>query len=127
MDMNTMVAIACGGAFGAVLRYFAGILALKSFGDGFPVGTFAVNIVGSFLMGVLIAIFAQYWQPSDTVRAFLVTGFLGAFTTFSTFSLDVSSLYGRGDLMMAGVYISLSVVGAVMALFLGMFLVRSFS
>jgi len=124
--MNTMVAIACGGAFGAVLRYLVGVFAFKSFGDGFPIGTLAVNIVGSFVMGVLVAVFAQYWQPSEQVRVFLVTGMLGAFTTFSTFSLDVSALYERGDLMVAGLYISLSVVGAVMALFFGMFIVRSF-
>ena len=76
---------------------------------------------------MLVAVFAQYWSPSVEMRAFLITGFLGAFTTFSTFSLDVSALYERGDLMLAGVYVSVSVVGAVMALFLGLFLVRSFS
>lgn len=125
--MNTIVAIALGGAFGAVLRYLSGVWAFKIFGDGFPFGTLGVNIIGSFVMGVLVAMFAQYWSPSAEMRAFLMTGLLGAFTTFSTFSLDVSGLYERGDLMMAGVYISVSVVGAVMALFLGLFLVRSFS
>lgn len=125
--MNTIVAIAFGGAFGAVLRYLSGVWAFKVFGDGFPYSTLGVNVVGSFVMGVLVAVFAQYWSPSESVRAFLVPGLLGAFTTFSAFSLDVSALYERGDLMLAGVYISVSVVGAVMALFLGMFLVRSFS
>lgn len=125
--MNTIVAITCGGALGAVLRYLSSIWAFKTFGDGFPYGTLSVNIFGSFVMGLLIAFFTEHWQPSHEVRMFLITGVLGAFTTFSAFSFDVSILYERGDFLLTGVYVSASVVGAIMALFLGMFLVRSLS
>ncbi len=123
--MNTILAIACGGAFGAVMRHFFNIGALKMFGDGFPFGTLGVNIIGSFLMGILISTFAYFWQPSQDLRVFLITGFLGAFTTFSTFSLDVSVLFERGDFAPAAIYIVTSVVFSIAALFLGMFLIRA--
>ena len=122
--MNTLLAIAAGGATGAVMRHGYAVLVMKMFGNGFPYHTLAVNIIGSFLMGVLIVVFAQIWQPPAEMRAFLITGFLGAFTTFSAFSLDVSVLYERGDMMLSGLYIAVSVGGAVLALFAGMALVR---
>lgn len=123
--ISTIGAIALGGAFGAVLRHFVNVAAFKLFGDGFPWGTFTVNILGSFAMGLLIAIFAHYWQPSQTMKVFLVTGLLGAFTTFSTFSLDVSALWERGAMMPAFAYVAGSVILSIGALFLAMALVRS--
>ena len=125
--MNTIVAIALGGAFGAVLRYLSGVWAFKVFGDGFPYSTLGVNVVGSFLMGVLVAVFAQYWSPSESVRAFLVPGLLGAFTTFSTFAMDSFRLIERGEVLLVTFYTGASFMGAMLALFLGMFIVRSFS
>ncbi|MCB1531826.1 MAG: fluoride efflux transporter CrcB [Alphaproteobacteria bacterium] len=123
--MNTIVAIAMGGALGAVFRHGVNVGAFKLFGDGFPWGTLGVNVIGSFIMGVLIAVFAQYWQPSHGVKLFLITGFLGAFTTFSTFSLDVSALWERGALGATALYVMGSVVLSVGALFLGLMIVRS--
>lgn len=86
----SIAAIAGGGALGAVLRHSVNQGALHYFGAGFPFGTIAVNIIGSFLMGVLISYFAHVWQPAPEAKAFLVTGLLGAFTTFSAFSLILS-------------------------------------
>ena len=125
--ISTIGAIALGGALGAVLRHSVNVAALKFFGDGFPWGTLSVNVLGSFIMGLLIAVFAHYWQPNPAVKMFLITGFLGAFTTFSAFSLDVSVLYERGALAPAAGYVIGSVVLSIGALFLALVLVRSFA
>jgi len=124
--MNAILAIAAGGALGAVMRHGVNIGAVKLLGHGFPYGTLVVNVAGSFAMGLLVAVFAHYWQPSETLRVFLITGFLGAFTTFSTFSLDVANLWERhAYLPMAG-YVLGSVVLSITALFIAMAIVRAF-
>lgn len=122
--ISTIIAIATGGACGALLRHGVNVGAVHLMGHGFPWGTLTVNVLGSFVMGVFIAVFAHFWQPPEAVRLFLVTGFLGAFTTFSTFSLDVVSLYERGALLAAGGYMMASVVLSVGALLAAMILVR---
>jgi CrcB protein len=122
--MNMILAIASGGAIGAVLRHFFGVLALHLGGSHFPWGTLGVNIIGSFLMGVLVALFALHWNPPQEIRAFLTVGMLGAFTTFSTFSLDVMTLWERGDVMTTAAYITASVTLSIAALFTGMMIMR---
>lgn len=123
--MKTILAIALGGALGSVLRHGANVAALRFMGDAFPWGTFFVNIAGSFVIGLLTGLFALYWQPSPEMRVFLVTGFLGGFTTFSTFSLDFSTLWESGAVTPALAYAVLSVVLSIGALFLALFLVRT--
>ena len=93
-------------------------------GHGFPYGTLTVNIVGSFLMGVLITGMALKWSASPEMRALLAVGVLGAFTTFSTFSLDAVTLAERGAWGQAAVYIGASVVVCILALLAGMRLTR---
>ena len=83
-----------------------------------------MNIVGSFIMGVLIEGLALAWTLPEPVRLFLVVGILGAFTTFSTFSLDVAVLYERGRPVLVAVYILVSVIGSVGGLFAGLHLMR---
>ena len=124
--MNAILAIATGGALGALLRHGVNISTVKLFGHGFPFGTMGVNVAGSFAIGFLIAMFAQYWQPSETVRLFLVTGFLGAFTTFSTFSLDFVSLWERQAYLHSALYLGGSVILSIGGLFTAMALVRAF-
>jgi CrcB protein len=121
---STIGAIAAGGAIGAVLRHGANFLAVKMLGEGFPWGTLGVNVIGSFVMGFLIAFFAFVWQPPQELKFFLVTGLLGAFTTFSAFSLDVAMLWERGALLTAAAYIGASVVLSIGALFAAMAIVR---
>lgn len=94
--------IAVGGALGAVARFGVGLLAVEVLGPRLPWGTFAVNVLGSVLLGAILE-----WtllSPSLTpgTRALLTTGFLGAFTTFSTFSVETVRLIERGDLVWAG-------------------------
>lgn len=122
--ISTIAAVGLGGALGAILRHSVNVTALKIFGDGFPWGTLTVNVVGSFLMGALIVLFAHTWQPSPAIKMFFVTGLLGAFTTFSTFSLDFSALWERGAFGPAALYAAGSVVLSIGALFLAMALVR---
>lgn len=124
--IKTLLAISAGGALGAVARHGVNVLSLKLMGSAFPWGTLAVNVMGSFIMGLLIAIFAHFWQPSHEVKLFLITGLLGAFTTFSTFSLDVATLWERSAYLPVAGYVLASVVLSISALFAAMFMVRSF-
>lgn len=123
--IGTIGAIAAGGALGAVMRHGVNQLTLAWFGPGFPWGTLGVNIIGSFAIGLLIALFAHLGDPPHAVKLFLVTGLLGAFTTFSAFSLDVALLWERGASLEALAYVIASVVLSIGALFLAMFIVRS--
>ncbi|MEH6475667.1 MAG: fluoride efflux transporter CrcB [Sneathiella sp.] len=122
--MNTYLSIAIGGAIGACARYGVGTLAVRMLGHGYPYGTLIVNILGSFLMGVLIETLALKWSPPPEIRSLLVTGFLGAFTTFSTFSLDVAVQVQKGAFLIAGGYIFLSVLLSIIGLFAGLYVMR---
>lgn len=122
--MNLVLAIAAGGALGAVGRHLVGAAALRLFGAGFPVGTVTVNIVGSFLMGALVALMALKLSPSPELRAFLTVGLLGGFTTFSAFSLDAVLLYERGAFAAAAAYVAVSVVCSIGGLVAGLQIVR---
>lgn len=117
--------IAAGGAVGALARYGVMVLAAQLWGAAFPWGTLTVNVVGSFILGVLIEAFALVWSAGEGVRAFLVVGMLGAFTTFSTFSLDVVTLYERGAMAAAAAYVLASVILSVLAVFAGLALARA--
>lgn len=121
-----LIAVASGGAVGAVCRYLVGIAATKTLGADFPYGTLIVNVLGSFAMGVLIESTVLRWSVSMEMRGFAAIGVLGAFTTFSTFSLDTVFLYERGKLMLSAVYVATSVIGCIAALFAGLALVRRF-
>jgi len=122
--MKELLVVAGGGAIGAVARYLAFVLAGQLLGPGFPFGTLIVNILGSFMMGLLIEAMALAWSASQEARLFLVVGVLGAFTTFSTFSLDVAVLYERGRPVLVAAYVLASVIGSVGALFAGLHVMR---
>ncbi len=124
--MTHLLFVAAGGAIGAALRHLFGLAALRMFGTGFPFGTLGVNIVGSFLMGALIAWLAFKSEiGGQGVRLFLATGVLGGFTTFSAFSLETMLLWERGQAGLAATYVAASVVLSVAALAGGLALVRS--
>ena len=114
-----------GGAIGAAARYGVNITTPKLIGHGFPWGTMIVNITGSFMMGLLIAVMALAWTTSQEMRVFLTTGILGGFTTFSAFSLDFATLYERKEYGMAFGYASGSVVLSLLAVFAGLYLARA--
>lgn len=115
--MKVVLAIALGGALGALGRYFfTGHLErwlTALIGDGFPYGTMAVNVIGSFVLGALVEVLAITVHISPELRAFIVVGVLGSFTTFSAFSLDTVLLLERGEIGRAGLYIAASVALSV--------------
>jgi CrcB protein len=123
--MNSLLAVALGGAVGASGRYLFNLQMMRLLGTNFPWGTFGVNILGSFIMGVLAEGLALRFNVSAEMRSFLMTGVLGGFTTFSAFSLDAGNMIERNDFGLAGLYIAASVVGSIAALFLGLYAVRT--
>ncbi|PCI76180.1 MAG: fluoride efflux transporter CrcB [SAR86 cluster bacterium] len=122
--MNTYMAIAFGGAFGAVSRFWLHGAVQRFNGSSFPLGTFAVNILGSFLIGVFFVVLAEKAQLSEPWRPLIVVGFLGAMTTFSTFSLDALLLFEQGHYNTALFYIVSSVALCLFAAFAGMQITR---
>jgi len=122
--MKDILVVAAGGAFGAVSRYLVYVLAGQILGTGFPFGTLIVNVVGSFIMGVLVEGTALAWDINPQLRLFLAVGTLGAFTTFSTFSLDVAVLYERGRIGLVAGYLLITMICSIGALFAGLYLMR---
>lgn len=123
--MLNLLLVAAGGALGAAARHLVNLATLRVIGPGFPWSTLAVNIVGSFAMGLLIVMLAARFNAGQELRLFLATGVLGGFTTFSAFSLDVALLWERQAQLATFAYAGASVMGAIGALFLGMWLARS--
>lgn len=123
--MNMILAVAAGGALGAVGRFLVGKMMLRLMGSGFPWGTLTVNILGSFAIGLIVTLLAIRYNLSHQWQGFLVVGILGGFTTFSAFSLEVGLMLERHEMMNAAFYISASLTFGVAALFLGLYAGRS--
>lgn len=122
--MNMILPIALGGALGAVARYALAGQVTHWFGPNYPWGILVVNVLGCFAMGVIAELGALKLNLSGELRAFLMTGILGGFTTFSAFALDSAVLIERGDVNGSLLYVGASVVGSIGALFAGLALVR---
>ncbi|WOT03630.1 fluoride efflux transporter CrcB [Shewanella youngdeokensis] len=122
--MTNLLLVALGGSFGAVFRYLISILMLQVFGSGFPFGTLLVNMLGSFLMGMLYA-FGQVSELAPEVKAFLGVGLLGALTTFSTFSIESLLLIQQGALVKATLNVVVNVGVCIFVVYLGQQLVFS--
>lgn len=120
--MAVLAQVALGGAIGASGRYMTGVLATRIMGHGFPWGTLTVNVVGSFVMGALAVALALKFD--NRFAPFLMTGVLGGFTTFSAFSLDAVTLFERGQVATAALYVITSVTLSVLALIAGLALAR---
>lgn len=115
----TLVAVAVGGALGAVGRYALSTGVQRALGAGFPWGTLTVNVVGSFLMGLLVAALQRGSLPAE-MQSLLAVGVLGSFTTFSAFSLETAQLLQDGAWTRASAYVLASVTVGLGALLLGM-------
>jgi CrcB protein len=113
--MISLLAVGIGGFFGAVSRY---LISGFFVGYSFPLGTLLVNLIGSFLMGTLFAL-SRKVDIDEPLRLALTTGFLGALTTFSTFSLETLNLLQRGEITLGITSILLNVFGTIFAVFLG--------
>jgi len=124
MPLKLLLFVAVGGAAGAVARFTVMSGIGHWLGHGFPWGTLAVNVIGSIVLGAVIEVSALVWSPSPEVRAMVVVGLLGAFTTFSTFSMDVYFLINRGMVLPAAGYVAASVVICVFGFWGGIVAMR---
>ena len=115
VNLTHLLIIGAGGAAGAIGRYLVVAMVTNTFGSRFPWGTLAVNLLGSFMLGVAFVIVLERLQGHAELRSLIMVGFLGAFTTFSTFSLEVFSLFNHGQVISALVYILMSVILCVFA------------
>ncbi len=118
----TLSQVAIGGAIGSMLRYLTNVGVMHFIGPGFPWGTVIVNILGSFVMGVLVVVLAH--RGGMRLAPLLMTGVLGGFTTFSAFSLDALTIYERGQIGVALAYVAGSVGLSLAAILAGVLLTR---
>lgn len=127
MELTTKIlAVAFGGAFGAVARYLINISPLASTFSKFPLHTFLINICGSFLIGFLLVIFTDKFAANENLRLALTVGFLGAFTTFSTFELEIFELIRERFFVTAFAYLFLSVAVGFVGVAAGVWLGKKF-
>ncbi|MCW8908500.1 MAG: fluoride efflux transporter CrcB [Sedimenticola sp.] len=122
--MSQVLTIAAGGAVGAVMRYWVSTGVYLTLGRGFPYGTLVVNVLGSLVMGFLYILFLERMSVSPEWRAALLVGFLGAFTTFSTFSIETLNLIEQADYMKAGLNMLVSVLACLLACWVGVIMGR---
>lgn len=122
--MKILLAVAAGGALGAMARYGVYVAMARITSGGFPWSTVLVNVIGSFILGALITTMALKWSVSQEMRAFLTIGIMGAFTTFSTFSMEAILLAERGHWGLSGGYVLLSVVLSIVGFLAGLKLLR---
>ncbi|TPE50190.1 fluoride efflux transporter CrcB [Amaricoccus solimangrovi] len=118
--MGNYLIVALGAGIGGAMRHGVNVTAARLLGTGFPFGTLTVNVLGSFMMGLLTQVFLARPGIGQEWRLLITTGMLGGFTTFSTFSLDTAVLMERGAPATAAGYVALSLLASVGGLFLGL-------
>src|SRR5215510_12626556 len=127
MQPNILLAITVGGGLGSLARHYLSTMIYAVTGGTFPWGILVVNVIGGLAMGLIVELSALKLNLGPELRAFLTTGILGGFTTFSAFTLDSALLIERGEWISAASYIVGSVVLSIAALFAALWLVRSFA
>ena len=113
MNSSVLLAVGLSGFLGAITRFYINTIVSKTFPYDIPLATLGVNVVGSFAIGLLIGLFL-FFTPSDTVKAFLITGFLGALTTYSTFAIESFFLL-QSSLYYAILNMILNLIGSIVA------------
>ena len=120
--LKTILYIAFGGAIGSVFRYLTSFFVAKFWSNHFPLATFLTNVVGCFLIGVFIGLLEKNNLTDSNLKWFLITGFCGGFTTFSTFGLENFNLFQSNNSFLAFAYIASSIIAGLFAVWLGLFL-----
>ena len=127
METSTKIlSIAAGGALGAVARYLINVSPLSNLLQPFPAPTFFINVTGSFLIGFLLVLFADKFAVGENLRAAIIVGFLGAYTTFSTFEMEIYDLSRGKEFLLAFVYLILSVAIGFVGVLSGVWLAKKF-
>ena len=122
--IKTFLLVGIGGGLGSVMRYLTAYIVGKFYDNPFPLATFSVNILGCLLIGILIGVFGKQLSPNDDLKYLLITGFCGGYTTFSTFSAENIQLIQSGNYVIPALYITSSVLFGILAVFIGMVLVK---
>lgn len=123
--MKTILYIALGGGLGSVLRYLTAVVVNKYVSSSFPYATFVTNVLGCFLIGLFFGYLEKHNAISEDLKFFLIAGFCGGYTTFSTFSHENMQLLESNQMLTAFLYIGLSVLLGLMATWVGLFLAKS--
>ena len=122
--LKTILYIAIGGALGSVLRYLTSIFINKYWANHFPMATFITNVLGCFLIGLIIGILEKNNLAVSNLKWFLVTGFCGGYTTFSAFGMENVTLFQNNNTFLAFTYIGFSIIIGLFAVWLGLFVTK---
>ena len=121
--MDKYLIVLAGAGMGGLARYVAGTWIMSKYGGRFPLGTFVINVTGSFLIGILMALLTERLHPHPHWRLFLVVGFLGGYTTFSSFEYEIYQAVRDGERWLGLIYMSSSVLVGYLGVWLGAMLI----
>ena len=122
--MSILISVFLGGVFGAIIRYIVIEQVNKLFLVAFPFGTIAVNVIGAFLIGLLSSYLAERFDVSENIKMFLIVGFCGGFSTFSSFNIEFYLLFSSGEILSSLIYVTTTFVLTVVAFYIGVSLLK---